>query len=153
MASSDSQSALMSPEASAQPRIGKGLCLLCLDGGGIRGLSSLMILSQIMENINHEDPPKPCDYFDLIGGTSTGGILAIMLGRLRMSVDECIDAYTRLSSTVFVKIKHRISIRGNIQGRFDGNALEKVVTDELRKCGLSENTLLKEPAESDGCKV
>lgn len=26
----------------------------------------------------------PCDYFDLIGGTGTGGLIAIMLGRLRM---------------------------------------------------------------------
>jgi patatin-like phospholipase/acyl hydrolase len=32
-----------------------------------------MILQQLMETIDPENPPKPCDYFDMIGGTSTGG--------------------------------------------------------------------------------
>lgn len=49
------------------------LCLLSLDGGGVRGLSSLQILKQLMEAVDPESPPKPCEYFDMIGGTSTGG--------------------------------------------------------------------------------
>jgi patatin-like phospholipase/acyl hydrolase len=49
------------------------LRLLALDGGGVRGLSALMILEQLMEAIDPNSPPKPCEYFDLIGGTSTGG--------------------------------------------------------------------------------
>jgi len=52
---------------------GRNLRLLCLDGGGVRGLSSLFILQRLMESIDPERPPKPCDYFDVIGGTSTGG--------------------------------------------------------------------------------
>jgi len=52
---------------------GKDLCLLSLDGGGVRGLSTLQILKQLMETINPDSPPKPSDYFDMIGGTSTGG--------------------------------------------------------------------------------
>ena len=62
--------------------------ILSLDGGGVRGLSSLLILRQLMEEIGRRqrtaEPPLPCEYFDLIGGTSTGGLIAIMLGRLRM---------------------------------------------------------------------
>jgi patatin-like phospholipase/acyl hydrolase len=54
----------------------KELRLLALDGGGVRGLSSLMILDQLMQSVNPESPPKPCDYFDMIGGTSTGGWVA-----------------------------------------------------------------------------
>jgi patatin-like phospholipase/acyl hydrolase len=56
-----------------------GLCLLSLDGGGVRGLSTLYILKIIMDRLNHErkatalPPVKPCEIFDLIGGTSTGG--------------------------------------------------------------------------------
>ena len=49
------------------------LRLLALDGGGVRGLSTLQILKQLMETANPESPPKPCDYFNMIGGTSTGG--------------------------------------------------------------------------------
>lgn len=40
-------------------------------------MSSLMILQRVMETIrdknNLADVPRPCEYFDLIGGTSTGG--------------------------------------------------------------------------------
>lgn len=69
-----------------QPRI------LSLDGGGVRGLSSLLILREIMEEIGRQTRapkiPLPCEYFDLIGGTSTGGLIAIMLGRLRMVTSQ-----------------------------------------------------------------
>ena len=62
--------------------------ILSLDGGGVRGLSSLLILREVMEEIGRRaganETPRPCQYFDLIGGTSTGGLIAIMLGRLQM---------------------------------------------------------------------
>lgn len=51
----------------------KKLNLLSLDGGGIRGLSTLYILKQVMTIINPECPPKPCELFDMIGGTGSGG--------------------------------------------------------------------------------
>lgn len=55
-----------------------GLCLLSLDGGGVRGLSSLYVLKAIMSRLNSVrrvaglPVVKPCEIFDLIGGTSTG---------------------------------------------------------------------------------
>ena len=62
--------------------------ILSLDGGGVRGLSTLLILRDIMEEVGRRTgtshAAKPCDYFDLIGGTSTGGLIAIMLGLLGM---------------------------------------------------------------------
>lgn len=62
-----------------------GLCLLSLDGGGVRGLSTLYILKSIMGRLNQErkndslPPVKPCEVFDLIGGTSTGGQVHLVL--------------------------------------------------------------------------
>ena len=44
------------------------------DGGGVRGLSSLHILRNVMQQLGTEEKPaKPCEVFDMIAGTSTGG--------------------------------------------------------------------------------
>jgi len=69
------------------------LRILSLDGGGVKGLASLHILKQLMAQVQRQQrasgiggshgPLRPCDYFDLICGTSTGGLIAIMLGRLK----------------------------------------------------------------------
>ena len=69
---------------------GRDLCLLSLDGGDIRGLSSLYILKRAVEAVKQQKMlaellPKPCEFFDMIDGTSTGCLIAIMLGRLGMT--------------------------------------------------------------------
>ncbi|KIV86105.1 hypothetical protein PV11_01740 [Exophiala sideris] len=131
---------------------GKELRLLALDGGGVRGLSALMILEQLMQTIDSENPPKPCEYFDMIGGTSTGGLIAIMLGRLEMTVDECIEAYLSLSDQIFQKKAHRVNTQGKIQGRFDSKKLEDAIKEVVRKRKLPEDTLLKSVGDAP-CKV
>ncbi|ERF73763.1 hypothetical protein EPUS_08561 [Endocarpon pusillum Z07020] len=108
--------------------------VLALDGGGIRGYSSLLILQHLMSKIEdleknwtgeegpvessfeypwrEKEPSKsgfipstnqfyPCHYFDYIAGTSTGGLSAIMLSRLRMSIDEALTQYTEFGNSVF----------------------------------------------------
>lgn len=70
------------------------LRILSLDGGGVRGISSLYILKGIMAQIKRQqriDHPnelvstiRPCDVFDLICGTGTSVLIALMLGRLEM---------------------------------------------------------------------
>jgi hypothetical protein len=47
-----------------------------LDGGGIRGISELIILEEIMHRVGRAlnvSTPLPADYFDMICGISTGG--------------------------------------------------------------------------------
>ncbi|MCJ1461612.1 hypothetical protein MMC07_000209 [Pseudocyphellaria aurata] len=43
----------------------------------------------------------PCRNFDYIGGASSGGLLAIMLGRLRMSVHDCLSEYRQIAESLF----------------------------------------------------
>jgi hypothetical protein len=99
----------------------KEIRLLALDGGGVRGLSALMILEQLMETINPDSPPKPCDYdrrdehWHCRRACLPIRLVAIMLGRLRMSINDCIDAYLSLSDRVFQKNRHQVTIMDNIQ--------------------------------------
>jgi predicted acylesterase/phospholipase RssA len=136
---------------------GRGLNLLSLDGGGIRGLSSLQVLKKILETVAREQnltkPPKPCEFFNMIGGTSTGGLIAIMLGRMKMSIDDCIEAYIELSDQVFRKTHvFPLRITGKVQGRFDSKALEDAVKKYLRECNLSEDCLFQD-VDPQSCKV
>ena len=82
------------------------LKLLSLDGGGVKGFFTILIIQRLIEEAQRlegdsNSEKRPCDYFDLIGGTSTGGLLAIMLGRLQMDAKSCIRAYKSLSKEVF----------------------------------------------------
>ncbi|KAF8578088.1 FabD/lysophospholipase-like protein [Ramaria rubella] len=91
----------MSAAAVPQTNTRKPLCVLTLDGGGIRGLSSLLLLRELMAKLSVKKGVSPADirpteYFDLIVGTGTGGISALFLGRLRMTVDEAIREHQRM---------------------------------------------------------
>ena len=83
--------------------------ILALDGGGVGGLSSLILLRGLMERVavatdtsTHERlTTRPSDYFDLIIGTGTGGICALFLGRLGMTIDSAISSYQEVANTAF----------------------------------------------------
>ncbi|ORX97951.1 acyl transferase/acyl hydrolase/lysophospholipase [Clohesyomyces aquaticus] len=78
--------------------------LLSLDGDGIRGLSTILLVESLINAICTKIGRRvdPFQIFDLIGGTSTGGTLAIMLGRLRMRPHRARDAYVDLVKTMYV---------------------------------------------------
>ncbi|KAH8428435.1 uncharacterized protein LDX57_006133 [Aspergillus melleus] len=115
----------------------KPLRLLSLDGGGVRGISELIILDRLMRQIQHRHDiptvPKPCDIFDLIGGTSTGGLIAILLGRLELSVQQAIDEYRVLSRVIFGPRKAFWK-----DGKFKASRLERAVEGIVRKYGGEE---------------
>ncbi|EXM14370.1 hypothetical protein FOTG_17220 [Fusarium oxysporum f. sp. vasinfectum 25433] len=140
----------------------EGICMLSLDGGGVRGLSSLYVLKRIMDGHNAkreklgQSLQKPADIFDLIGGTSTGGLIAIMLGRLQMDVDECISAYNDLIKVVFNEKarvhQSKFSLLGQTQARFDSGGLKAAIEKTLKDRGLSPTDSMVDSREPD-CKV
>ncbi|KAK4145442.1 acyl transferase/acyl hydrolase/lysophospholipase [Dichotomopilus funicola] len=105
---------------------GEAINLLSLDDGGVRGAVLLHILHEIMVQIqlcyDLKRLPKPCEYFHMIGGTGTGGLIAIMLGRLRMSTEEALQEYGRC-------VKEMFSL---------GNRKWTTATERYRATGLKE---------------
>ena len=104
--------------------------ILAVDGGGIRGALAVGLLTKIEATLRQR-LGKPdlvlSDYFDLIGGTSTGAIIAagLALGR---SADDLAELYRRLGPRVFRGGGFRIPL---IQPRFDPKRLEAVIREEL----------------------
>ncbi|XP_021919753.1 85/88 kDa calcium-independent phospholipase A2 isoform X2 [Zootermopsis nevadensis] len=75
----------------------KGGRLLCLDGGGIRGLILVVILQELEKAVGR--PLTQC--FDWMAGTSTGGILTLALAAGK-SLMECLCLYFRMKEHAFV---------------------------------------------------
>ena len=109
-------------------RPGQPKRILALDGGGVRGLISLAFAERI-ESILAERSGRPdarlADYFDLIGGTSTGAIIAAGLA-LGYSAAHMIDLYLELSTKGF---KRQRWLGGTLAPKFDATALRSVIVE------------------------
>lgn len=87
----------------------KKITILSLDGGGIRGIISCIILRYLEELLQQKDHPnaKLGDYFDMISGSSTGGILASVLlypddnKRAKYSIKKAFELYTEKGEDIF----------------------------------------------------
>ena len=80
--------------------------ILSLDGGGIKGAFTASVLAAIEDEI--KEPIG--EYFDLIAGTSTGGILALGLGS-RIPARKIVEFYRDMGPVIF-PATGRLGIRG-----------------------------------------
>ncbi|KAF8603241.1 FabD/lysophospholipase-like protein [Ceratobasidium sp. AG-I] len=129
-----------------------GLRLMELDGGGINVLSALIIIWELMLRIqairNSLEVPRPCEIFDLIGGTGTGGLVAILLGRLKLTIEEAIDSYVEILRLGFVKK------RFGLDEVFSATALEKAMGNIVaRRCGRADARMIDSENRKNQCKV
>jgi patatin-like phospholipase/acyl hydrolase len=105
--------------------------ILALDGGGIRGALTLGYLQRIEDILRkqHNDDPdfRLCDYFDLIGGTSTGSIIASCLA-IGMKTGDITKMYFELGGKIFAR-KYKwwniFEVGDFIKGSYDPAPLEK----------------------------
>jgi len=73
-----------------------------IDGSSIPHWSSQSVEEE--EELLEDDAGNrllPCQYFDYMYGTSTGGLIVTMLGRLRMSVRQCLETYPEIGEKLF----------------------------------------------------
>ena len=75
-----------------RPVAKQGLRILSMDGGGMKGLATVQILKEIEKGTGKQIH----ELFDLICGTSTGGMLAVALGIKHMTLDKCEEIYKKL---------------------------------------------------------
>lgn len=91
-----------------------------------------------MDKVNYEREKlgkkkvRPFQIFDLIGGTSTGGISAILLGRLQMDVQQCIDVYTDLFEDIFSDTTWSLKEAGSIKRPYSADALRECINKAIQ---------------------
>lgn len=113
--------------------------LLALDGGGIRGVMSLEILRKIEQDLAAATGKGASfrlgDYFDYIGGTSTGAIIAAGLA-IGKSVQELVDFYAEAGPLMFEKSW----LIGRLRSFYQADPLRKKLNDVFgeRKLGATD---------------
>ncbi|MBL8530315.1 MAG: patatin-like phospholipase family protein [Hyphomonadaceae bacterium] len=115
--------------------------MLALDGGGVKGVLTLGMLKPLEDELRARAGGgaefRLCDYYDLIGGTSTGAIIATGLA-LGLSVDELIELYMRLGPEVFGRTGGDGVF---LQSRFESKKLRRALASVLTTKTLGSEDL------------
>jgi len=126
--------------------------ILSIDGGGIRGIipgQILISLEKKLQIASGNPDARIADFFDLIAGTSTGGILTCALlcpdrphnsGRPRFTAAEAVDIYLERGNEIFnVSIWQAIqSLGGLAEEKYSARELEKALRDYFGDIWLSQ---------------
>lgn len=109
--------------------------ILSIDGGGIKGVFPASFLASIEQQLGG----NVADHFDLIVGTSTGGIIALGLG-LGYSAQEILDFYKQRGPEIFGGNSWFTGLRRLISSKYRPTALRDALQDRFGDRLLGEST-------------
>lgn len=141
----------MAPDESNHTSSNGSRCrILSIDGGGIRGIlpgQIMVTLEKILKEKTKRPDARIAEYFDLIAGTSTGGILACILlapekdkKRPKFSAQEAVDLYLERGDEVFdLSLWQRIkSGVGLLDEKYSADGLTEALEDYFGDLKLGE---------------
>ncbi|KAM9854018.1 calcium-independent phospholipase A2-gamma-like isoform 2-T2 [Aulostomus maculatus] len=133
-----------------KPVRGRGVRILSIDGGGLRGLLALQTLHKL-EVLTGKPIYK---LFDYICGVSTGAILGFMLGVFQLPLNECDDLYRKLGSDVF---KQNVIVgtvkMGWSHAFYDSEVWEKILKEKMGSHLLVETSRNPECPKDGGLLI
>jgi patatin-like phospholipase/acyl hydrolase len=109
---------------SVTPWTGDRFQILSLDGGGLKGILSAALLANWEDDLGI----SVADHFDLIAGTSTGGLIALGLGA-RIKPVDIVRFYAEQGPHVFGGSRAARFLLGFLRARYSGRALRRAVND------------------------
>lgn len=109
--------------------------ILVIDGGGIKGVVPASFLAAIEESL----PSRIAEYFDLIVGTSTGGIIALALG-LGLSASEILAFYEQRGPMIFCGNPRLRALRHWFRAKYDPLPLRAALEDVFGSKTLGESS-------------
>ena len=129
----------------------KKLRILTIDGGGIRGVIPAVILNHIEERLQaktNNPHATLADYFDMIAGTSTGGILTVLFllpatakgdkKKSRYFAKEAIDLYKKHGKAIFKKKVNAGNLSKVLGAIYTEKGLESILKEKVGNVKLSE---------------
>ncbi|VAI92875.1 unnamed protein product [Triticum turgidum subsp. durum] len=138
----------LSSPVSPQPRYGSIVTVLSIDGGGVRGIIPGTILAFLEEKLQELDGPdvRIADYFDVVAGTSTGGLVAAMLtapnteGRPLFAAKDVNKFYLEHCPNIFPAVcKGPLGWLKSMMGpKYSGHHLHSVVKELLGDTRVNE---------------
>lgn len=121
--------------------------ILSIDGGGIRGIIPCKLLTDLESELMKRDGENArlADYFDLICGTSTGGIIAIGLA-LGLTAKEILDLYEENGNDIFPgkrrTILNKLHCFFTNKPFYNRNRLKALLQQTYNKCTRDGDTRL-----------